>query len=237
MDNIDYKIRVSKRAQHARIVVRPDLSVEVVLPEGVSRQRAVALLQEKKAWVERSLKRFSEHAKPQNIQLSSNFPEQIHFESIGLKIALSYRQTDSERVRITQLDSGLQLSGNTGDATRVKASLQRWLKQQAKKYLSQVLAELAEQHGFSYRKVVIRLQKSRWGSCSKSGDISLNAKLLFLPQELMRYVLLHELAHLKQMNHSEKFWSVVAECDADYLLHRKEMRRTFCWIPVWAELD
>ena len=228
MENIDYKIRVSRRAQHARIIVRPDMNVEVVLPEGVSRQRAIALLQDKKVWVERSLKRFREHAGPENLQLSSRFPRLVHFESIGLKMPVSYRQTDSERVRITEVDFELQVRGNTDDAAKVKAALQRWLKHKAKSQLPLILEELAEQHGFCYRKVTIRLQKSRWGSCSKAGDISLNAKLLFLPQELTRYVLLHELAHLKHMNHSEAFWSVVAQCDGDYLLHRKEMRRTFC---------
>ncbi|MDX8403619.1 MAG: SprT family zinc-dependent metalloprotease [Mariprofundaceae bacterium] len=226
---------MSKRARHARIVVRPDMSVEVVLPEGVSKQRAVALLQEKKAWVERSLKRFGEHAEPTNLQLSSSFPQQVYFESIGLRMPVSYRQTDSERVRITDTGLELQVSGNTEDETMVKAALQRWLKHKAKSHLPLILEALAKQHGFCYRKVSLRLQKSRWGSCSRAGNISLNAKLLFLPQELMRYVLLHELAHLKHMNHSETFWSVVSQCDADYLHHRKKMKRTFCWIPTWAD--
>lgn len=150
-------------------------------------------------------------------------------------MAASYRQTDSKRVRVTEADLELQVSGNTDDAAKVKVALQRWLKHKAKSHLSLMLDELAEQYGFCYRKLTIRLQKNRWGSCSKAGDISLNAKLLFLPRELIRYVLLHELAHLKHMNHSEAFWSVVAQCDADYLLHRKEMRRTFCWIPTWSE--
>jgi len=66
---------------------------------------------------------------------------------------------------------------------------------------------LAQRHGFKYNKVSIRNQKTRWGSCSAKNNISLNIKLLTLPQELMDYVILHELVHTVQKNHSKKFWT------------------------------
>ncbi len=234
-EGIDYTVRISHRARYARIVVSPNMSVEVVLPTGVPKLRAAALLQEKKSWVQRSLKRFKENIRPENLEAFSDFPKQVVLEALGLTLPVFYHQTDSDSIRVVETASGLYLSGHVHDAKMVRAGLQRWLKRKAKKSFPENLEELAKLHGFSYQKISIRLQKSRWGSCTKNGNISLNAKLLFLPRELMFYVMLHELSHLKHMNHSKAFWAVVAQCDADYLLHRKEMRKASFWMPSWAE--
>ncbi len=79
-------------------------------------------------------------------------------------------------------------------------------KREAKRKIIARLAELAKQHEFHYKKVSIRNQRTRWGSCSAKGTISLNIKLVALPQDLADYVLLHELVHTKIHNHSPKFW-------------------------------
>jgi predicted metal-dependent hydrolase len=77
----------------------------------------------------------------------------------------------------------------------------------AKKILTERLAILAERHGFSYNRVFIRRQKTRWGSCSAANNISLNIRLITLPEELLDYVLLHELAHTRIKNHRPVFWA------------------------------
>ena len=81
----------------------------------------------------------------------------------------------------------------------------------AKSYLIERLECLASQHGFSYSKVSIRNQKTRWGSCSADNNISLNIKLICLPKDLRDYVILHELAHTKIKNHSPSFWSFLSQ--------------------------
>ncbi|KPJ63968.1 hypothetical protein AMJ44_13645 [candidate division WOR-1 bacterium DG_54_3] len=80
-------------------------------------------------------------------------------------------------------------------------------KTQARKKLIKRLNELAQRHGFTYNRVFIRNQQTRWGSCSSKNNISLNMKLVLLPEELMDYVILHELVHTRQKNHSQEFWS------------------------------
>ncbi len=77
----------------------------------------------------------------------------------------------------------------------------------AKKTLTSRLKQLAEKHGFTYNKVSVRSQRTRWGSCSHKNNISLNMKLVKLPHELMDYVILHELVHTRIHNHSKKFWA------------------------------
>lgn len=78
-----------------------------------------------------------------------------------------------------------------------------------RKSLSLRLDELATTHGFNYNKISIRNQKSRWGSCSARNNISLNRKLYFLPHHLRDYVLVHELAHTREKNHSPVFWGIL----------------------------
>ena len=94
-------------------------------------------------------------------------------------------------------------------------------REDARKVLTQRLAELAEDHNFDYGKVSIRSQKTRWGSCSSQNNISLNQNLLHLPDYLIDYVLLHELTHTRVKNHSSKFWNELEKVCPD----AKEMRK------------
>lgn len=102
--------------------------------------------------------------------------------------------------------------------------IRRVLDRQAKAYLPRRLQHLAKENGFSYNTVRYGNAKGRWGSCSRQGTISLNVALMNLPLEVIDYVLIHELCHTEQMNHSKEFWSMVENCLPDYKKHRKSLR-------------
>lgn len=98
-------------------------------------------------------------------------------------------------------------------------------KEAARVFVHERLAHYNAHYGFTYRRVAIRDQKTCWGSCSEKGNLNFNYRLLFLPPELADYVIIHELCHLGELNHSKAFWVLVAQACPEYAAHRRELQR------------
>ncbi len=111
-----------------------------------------------------------------------------------------------------------------------KKKFTRWdykkYKESARALVHQKIAELNTHYNFPIRKVAIRDTKSRWGSCSKQGNLNFNYKILFLPPHIADYLIVHELCHLKEFNHSANFWNLVSRVVPDHKTIRAELKRT-----------
>lgn len=104
-----------------------------------------------------------------------------------------------------------------------KAQLEQ-IRKAAKEALPVRLAYLAEKYGFRYNRIALKFLRSRWGSCSAKGNINLNCLLMLAPAPVIDYVLIHELCHLRHMDHSPAFWALVASIDPDHKAHRKWLK-------------
>lgn len=113
----------------------------------------------------------------------------------------------------------------TNDPEKVHLTAVKWMRQLALRELSQSAATYATLMQVRYQKITIKAQKTRWGSCSNKGNLNFNWKLLLMPPELAEYVVVHELAHLKVLNHSPRFWAEVAAVFPDYAERKKKLKK------------
>ena len=117
---------------------------------------------------------------------------------------------------------------------RETQSRRRALIADANAVLAPLLAQIARELNFSYEKLTIRRQRTRWGSCSARGTISLNCCLLFQRPEVVRYLMIHELAHTRHMNHSKRFWQCVARHCPEYKSLDRQLREGWKHVPAWV---
>ena len=214
----------SKRARYLRIKLANNGELSVVVPNGVALNQVEDFVFSQADWVERKLKALS----PVN-----NKPSELQLAYLEETWTIEY-QADNHLNSLKVFNEGastIKCIGAVDDSSLLHKALGQWLKQKAEQVIPRRLAALAELHGFHYNRVTIRGQKTRWGSCSSSKNINLNYKLLFLEPSLVDYVLIHELCHTLEMNHSAKFWNLVGDCDANYKWHDKALNKMARTLP------
>lgn len=152
----------------------------------------------------------------------------------GMSIGKSHTLLIKEGPTLSVKRTGLRVVATLAPGVRsddpavidlVRTQIRAIMRKEAKAHLPKRIAYIAEQHGFTYSSLRFTHASSRWGSCNDKQAISLNIALMNLPFELMDYVLIHELAHTKHLNHSKDFWNEVGRVDPDYKTHRAQLKR------------
>ncbi len=118
---------------------------------------------------------------------------------------------------------------------RLTRSEEKLCREKARQKLEERTAHFARQMGVSYGRITIRDQKTRWGSCSSAGNLNYNWKLILAPEDILDYVVVHELAHRKEMNHSPKFWKEVENILPDYQARRDWLKKNGFLLQVQVE--
>jgi len=203
----DYVTISPRKVKWARIQVQPTGEVHIVVPRSLSAADIFTLYEDKQRWIED--KRGKALARQTNSSLPLQDDELLLFGR-GYRVVV-----DASQKRYARVDHGEQTI-HYAKHLQDKEQQQLWYREFAKQYLSVRLVQLAEQYGFEFNRLFIREQKTRWGSCSSRGNISLNWKLIKAPVSVSDYVILHELVHTEIMNHSTDFWLRVEALVPDY---------------------
>jgi predicted metal-dependent hydrolase len=205
-----YVVRRSARARRVQVTVHPDRQIEVVLPQRAPQKAAAAAVEELQPWIEKRLRSLDrahdELERP---------PGTVPFLDEHLTLVAQPGRTRVHR-------KGDLLLVPDGDPT---AALERWYRGQARKVIAAKLHAATARAGATYTGLTIRGQRTRWASCSSTGAMSFNWRLLLAPEPVLDYVVEHEVCHLEHLDHSPRFWALMARRVPDHKDHARWLRR------------
>lgn len=233
---VEYELVRSTRAQRITMRVLPGRGVVVSAPQNVSRKTIQSFVDSQRTWIESSLASIEANTIPQYRVWP---PVGLTLNAIDKNLTISFversgnRANDGRQLGEPLDEMHLQLALMPDDKAAIATAIANHLKGIAQVFLPPLLAAQAHLHELHYKRVSIRGQKTVWGSYSSKGTLSLNYKLLFLPRELVNYVLLHELAHTVHLDHSEAFWRLLCQLNVNSRQLDKQLRKAGVFVPPW----
>ncbi len=200
------KLVRSPRVKRINLSIRPFEGVRVAAPSRVSKAKISEILMEKKEWIEKHLVKTKAVEKKSEFDENSTFRTREHtlkmeagaFADISVRVSRGFIHVTYPALLPVD-DRAIQEAARKG--------IEKALRKEARKHLLKRVEELAQKFGFSYSRVALKNAKTRWGSCSRQGNINLNIHLMRLPARLTDYVILHELCHTVEANHGKGFWA------------------------------
>jgi predicted metal-dependent hydrolase len=220
-----FAVRVSARARRLTARVHIGGRVEIVVPVGVNARAVREFVKRFTPWIDRKVAAMQCFAEP-----AAAIPQCIDFAYTGERFEVDWFQGHKREIAI----DGERLAVRAPDSDQARSKLREWLKSAAHERLAPSLLRLARELDYRIERVVIRCQRTRWGSCSTRGTVSLNCSLVFLRPEVVRYLFVHELAHTRHMNHSAGFWRLVETLEPDYRRLDRELLAGWRTVPLWV---
>ena len=226
--DFDYIIRKSSRAK--RIIFNATIrdGIEIVIPKSMDTSFLPDVLEKNRSWIQK------QSAWVSAMRLSLN-PNQIHLRLLNKTWEVNYVPHQQGNNPWVEHGSLLTVSNTDRELMEVPRVLDSWLHSVAKNALPKLLHQESTNTQLSYDRVTIRKARTRWGSCSSKGSISLNRNLMFLPPQLVRYVLIHELCHTQHLNHSIHFWQLFEKLYPGARSMNHHVRKATDLVPSWAK--
>jgi predicted metal-dependent hydrolase len=210
VEPVVYQVRRSDRARRVRVTVDLARGVEVVLPRRAPEREAAAAIRELRPWIERRVAEL-EGARAAVAARGDTVPY------LGRTLVL---RGEAGRSRVTRRGDVLLVP----DGEARTPALERWYRRAARSEIEPRLGRACTLAGTSYSGLTIRGQRTRWASCSRSGAMSFNWRLLLAPEPVLDYVVWHEVCHLEVMDHSPRFWRLLASRSPGYRDHLRWLR-------------
>ena len=209
---LEIKVRTSTRARHLRLVSGLG-GIEAVVPPGYDEGRLAKFVESKKSWIARTARHY------EKIRERTGGHEEGSLYFLGDR----YRyHVIKDRLPSATISEGMKtVTFHVTDKRSYRRHIKEWYKEQTRITIAERLPAIAARMGLQYNRVTIRSQRSRWASCSKKRNLNFNLLLSAAPVEVIDYVIVHELAHILEMDHSKRFWDIVASADPGFEKHRQ----------------
>lgn len=219
----EIKVRRGANIVHMSLRMAPGRGVWINVPFGVSGRQIVKFLEEQKGWIQQKLPEIKEYEKKTGVglKIGAEIKTKLH----TLKIAESELKKPGYKIEGESIT--LYIPKGT-DYEKIDGIVKKFLlevyKMECRRILPEKVRFYAQKYGFKFTRLTFRNNISNWGSCSHDDHISLNIKLMKLPDEIIDYVILHELCHTVEKNHSSGFWKLVKQVCPDFESRRHQLR-------------
>jgi predicted metal-dependent hydrolase len=224
-----WNVRISRRASRMSMRVSPGGRVEVVVPPGVGIPAVERFVAKHREWAESRLRELALHAP----LAADRRPSKVELALTGERWVVEYSQSARASVKDTG-EGVLQVRTPQSTDPQVGGALLRWLTREAHGQLRDRLDVVATETGLDYARLLLRRQRTRWGSCSTAGTVSLNVCLMFQRPQVVRYLMVHELCHRRLMNHSAAYWRLVESFEPGWKALDKELLKGWRNVPAWV---
>jgi predicted metal-dependent hydrolase len=208
-ERIEVRVRESRRARAWRLTVAPRRPVELVVPRGVRDRDIARILESRRGWIEAKLAEY--RARPL-LGLDRPGVAWLHGEAVPVV------RVDGERPRAELGHGRLVVAGDD------PAAVERWYRREGRRRITAAVETEAARLGLTYGSIAVRDQRTRWGSCSSSGTLSFSWRLVVPPADVLTYVVVHELCHVRRHDHSKAFWRLVEQALPGYAEPRRWLR-------------
>ncbi|MEA2280768.1 MAG: hypothetical protein QOK21_1375 [Solirubrobacteraceae bacterium] len=214
MGELDYTVRRSERARRVRVSVETDGAVRVTLPRRAPARAAAEAVRELRPWIDRR-RAALERAATERARTPGTLPY------LGRELVV---RPEPARTRVHRRGDVLLVPGG-GSGPVARDAIERWYRRAARAEIRPRLDAAVARAGTSYAGLTIRSQRTRWASCSSTGGMSFNWRLLLAPEAVLDYVVEHEVCHIEVMDHSRRFWALLDARVPDWRDHAAWLRR------------
>lgn len=218
----EYSTQVNKRAKRIKLQFCSYRGLIISSPKKLSQKRLEAICVEHQEWIQKQLTKYP----PKTVEAQ---PCDLNLVALEKTYQLTFVKHDKHK--LIEHDHQLVIQGQ--QSTQQIIALKNWIRKQAKSLFDLKLQAWSNKTQLNYLKLSVRSQKSRWGSCSSTGTISLNDQLLFMPSSVLDYIIVHELCHTVHPNHSSRYWSLVYLHYPNYKQQEALLAQYAKKIPSW----
>lgn len=204
---ISYTLKRSTKAKLIWLDIKRKTGLTVTIPESYDINKLPDYLRRNENWILHNFSRYCEGAQP--VPPEDTSPEYT-ISYLGKSLKVMQNRSACGINAVTLENNHLVVSLHSSGVGLSSHELEQWLKSQAVKMINEKVKKFSQAMGLRYNRVVVRDQKSRWGSCSCLKNLNFNWRLIMAPEAVLDYVIIHELCHLKEMSHSKSFWDLVA---------------------------